>query len=1209
MRRFWLLMAAVTLSAGIAAARTAPRVHPAVDYKNGGITAQKLCGADRGERLPMPAGREPDGPRRDEDIGDPQGLVEIGDDYVVGYTYYDYQHNGSIGKMIAKDSQGNIHFTWMCGYNSDNSPRHQVYNYLSDGELMIALNRRGVVDSGSRSGYGVLALLPEDERAGVFYHVMGYEGAPNPEWSSWAQAIDFLPGIGAFASTYPPTWDDVQILWPKGCFDRNNIGHIIGREYSDQMWSRIAYSQGVAADNDFLEWEWYDEPVNIDTASVISPVASASVTSDRVVLAWHHNRVGADPDGVWANQAGYYQKNNDLRYIVSEDGEDWDWENGIRSITRIVPPDPDLLPDMDEAVGDTFRPYCDIDIQFDPWGDDNLYAVFAACGFWESPDPDPDPAIGATAEQGHLWFWNGEEDTITLVYDGWYFNRTDNGDWMHSRCGGWRMNADRGSIAFNPDEPGTIYVVWVNFPKIMEPVYDEDGEFVEWQYLEGAQDTSSLGFSNAEIMVSISTDYGITWREPVNITETRWEENQAPDPGECLSENWVSAAYLADDTLHIQYILDLEAGGWPQGNEGEATNNPVIYHRVAIDDLPLNDPIAMPRDGFMFHNYPEEREWFLRWVEMPDEIMGQEGERFEFWVSGESSDENAELTIAYHSEDLPDAARFEDNGDGSGTFSWTPTYDDAGEYAATFTLSDGENELEAEVAIIVNNVNRAPVWEEVPEFVVGNEGEAIAFEVRGSDPDGDSLAITAQSDDLPAGWEFTDNGDGSGAFIWQTTNEDAGGYSATFTLSDGENELEAEVAIIVNNVNRAPVWEEVPEFVVGNEGEAIAFEVRGSDADGDSLAITAQSDNLPAGWEFTDNGDGSGTFSWTPTYDDAGVYNAVFTVSDGEWQTPALVIIVVQNTNRSPEVTEPIGDLAIDEDYPRTIVAVLDTVFADPDGEELAFQIASSPAELQLELSDLGELSAQPIGDFCIGDPGLLVVLTAADSVGEVAVDSFQIAILPVNDPPEPFDLLAPEDGYRVAYDPDSLALLEFVWEEAIQNPWETDSVYYWVVFTSGMVQYTVGPMDSIHYAVPIQALADSMGFSREAELTFTWLVWAQDSEEHVFASNAPWTFTIPALRVSGRVLNPPDDYYLSANYPNPFNVQTRLRFGLPVAGEVSLEVWDVNGRRWSTLESGYRGAGHYETVWDAAGLPGGVYIIAMKSGSFTAVRKAVVIK
>ncbi len=33
---------------------------------------------------------------------------------------------------------------------------------------------------------------------------------------------------------------------------------------------------------------------------------------------------------------------------------------------------------------------------------------------------------------------------------------------------------------------------------------------------------------------------------------------------------------------------------------------------------------------------------------------------------------------------------------------------------------------------------------------------------------------------------------------------------------------------------------------------------------------------LPAGATFADNGDGTGTFDWTPTFTDVGVYNVKF---------------------------------------------------------------------------------------------------------------------------------------------------------------------------------------------------------------------------------------------------------------------------------------------------------------------------------------------
>jgi hypothetical protein len=541
--------------------------------------------------------------------------VAVGEDMVIGYTWYDYQHNGSVGKMVARDSQGGTHFTWMCGYDAQQGTRHMLYNFLdANGNLLNGADDRGVVDNADRSGYGNIGLLPLDERAGVFYHLTGHQD--DPAYLGTALSVDWMSGIGAFQPSYPISWPEIELAWPKGTFDSGNFAHVVATENSgeDQSWQRVGYWRGIP-DNEYLNWSWNNGNVaiNVDTSGVISSVAAASKQSRKVALAWHHNRIGAD-QGIWSEYGGAWQRNNDIRYIISEDGENWDWDEGIESMTKIIPPNPDLFDiDLHEAYGDTFRPYCDIDIQFDPWEDgDNLYGVFSASGFRELPFPDEDgaPLDGMYSEQCYLWFWssNGgvdEADTITVIADGWYSNVTDNPlmpENRSRRTGVWRTNADRGSLAFDATNPGTIYCVWVNFPKIMELAEDENGELF-WSYLEGAQDTSEAGYNNAEIMVSVSDDFGIHWRQPVNVTGTVWEGDDAPAPGDCMSENWSSVAEVADGELHIMYIRDTDAGGIPQ-EEGSATNSPVIYHKIALEDIPETELVVIP-EGLMFHNYPD----------------------------------------------------------------------------------------------------------------------------------------------------------------------------------------------------------------------------------------------------------------------------------------------------------------------------------------------------------------------------------------------------------------------------------------------------------------------------------------------------------------------------------------------------------------------------------------------------------------------------
>jgi hypothetical protein len=65
-----------------------------------------------------------------------------------------------------------------------------------------------------------------------------------------------------------------------------------------------------------------------------------------------------------------------------------------------------------------------------------------------------------------------------------------------------------------------------------------------------------------------------------------------------------------------------------------------------------------------------------------------------------------------------------------------------------------------------------------------------------------------------------------------------------------------------------------------------------------------------------------------------------------------------------------------------------------------------------------------------------------------------------------------------------------------------------------------------------------------------------------------------------------PTTYLLEQNFPNPFNPQTAIRYGLPQGGFVRLTVFDVTGREITRLVEGERDAGSYEVVW--AGTDGG---------------------
>ena len=75
-----------------------------------------------------------------------------------------------------------------------------------------------------------------------------------------------------------------------------------------------------------------------------------------------------------------------------------------------------------------------------------------------------------------------------------------------------------------------------------------------------------------------------------------------------------------------------------------------------------------------------------------------------------------------------------------------------------------------------------------------------------------------------------------------------------------------------------------------------------------------------------------------------------------------------------------------------------------------------------------------------------------------------------------------------------------------------------------------------------------------------------------------------------------PGSFELYQNYPNPFNPQTTISFTVPSLSEISLEIYDLNGRLVDVVTQGLYTEGTYSMVWDGTSIYGefvssGVYI------------------
>jgi hypothetical protein len=85
--------------------------------------------------------------------------------------------------------------------------------------------------------------------------------------------------------------------------------------------------------------------------------------------------------------------------------------------------------------------------------------------------------------------------------------------------------------------------------------------------------------------------------------------------------------------------------------------------------------------------------------------------------------------------------------------------------------------------------------------------------------------------------------------------------------------------------------------------------------------------------------------------------------------------------------------------------------------------------------------------------------------------------------------------------------------------------------------------------------------------------------------------------------------FALFANYPNPFNPTTTIRYHLPRASDVSLKVFDILGREVATLVNTRQDRGEHFVEMNATHLASGVYFYRLEAGGFVSVKRMVMLK
>ncbi len=116
--------------------------------------------------------------------------------------------------------------------------------------------------------------------------------------------------------------------------------------------------------------------------------------------------------------------------------------------------------------------------------------------------------------------------------------------------------------------------------------------------------------------------------------------------------------------------------------------------------------------------------------------------------------------------------------------------------------------------------------------------------------------------------------------------------------------------------------------------------------------------------------------------------------------------------------------------------------------------------------------------------------------------------------------------------------------------------------------------------------------------------VYVGSNDNNLYAFGGPTTTDI-----ADNTPSTPDQFHLSANYPNPFNPSTNISFTLPRAAQVQLDVYDATGRHVRSLVNKQLQAGQHRVNFKASDLPSGVYLYRLQTNEYTEFRKMLLVK
>lgn len=219
------------------------------------------------------------------------------------------------------------------------------------------------------------------------------------------------------------------------------------------------------------------------------------------------------------------------------------------------------------------------------------------------------------------------------------------------------------------------------------------------------------------------------------------------------------------------------------------------------------------------------------------------------------------------------------------------------------------------------------------------------------------------------------------------------------------------------------------------------------------------------------------------------------------------------------------------------------------------------------------------------------------------------------NAPPSAVNLIGPADETLLTIDGDNAeGQTGIIWTNSIDpDGTPVEYVLELVIENTGDTLDTA--LSVTNFFLQHAEVLEYMEEAGVTQLDISWDVFAEDGFDYSSSSNGPWSLTIDggwALSVDNNTI--PEVFALHNNYPNPFNPVTNIRYDIPEASDVRIDIYDLVGKKVKTLVSKQHQPGRYKIQWNATNEFGsavatGMYIYKIQAKDFVSVKKLLLMK